>query len=578
MIGRESQVYTGVRGEQQLERARVRAIADFDGQVVSHSSVTRSFLQGIRDAAVFVEVLVVDGWARRTLLKHAVTAGLYTAHERVEPCLDFRCRNRIAASGWVRAVAAVDVPRTPMNRSTVHVKTAKLVQLQLPPMSVPPLLVASFDIERYSQTGDFPKATNREDRITMIGVHLSRAHDASHSRVLMFTSMPCAPLEGAELRASASEREMLGDFIAHMGRLHPEVLEVATYCVRDVELPFRLMHSLSLLLNKLAESETVNTTLSDLVTHGQGIKIFSYIAQLARWLGRGSCLPTGMEDQLGPVARAGLLAELRSRVHYLNSGLAASLLNDDAPPDALVAEIAQLSDVLASDPSALAALLLKGGRSAQGLTMEELPAELEFELVTDILDAELVLIRAPPYCPNCLPEQRVPLLPLPDASMILPGGLSLAIAPPDAPLFSPALLELHRAFVFNGLALLVNLADVASDQSAVARGGLLDLLVELLASTDPSLTYYGAVGIQNLMALLRAGGEPLVDTLRVSSVQPIAEAAAGAHHNVRRLLRQLTMLDVADLLLPDDDDPLTVAAAKATAADEARFDATGYTH
>ncbi|KAJ1622627.1 DNA polymerase family B, exonuclease domain-containing protein [Pavlovales sp. CCMP2436] len=110
-----------------------------------------------------------------------------------------------------------------MNRSTVHVKTAKLVQLQLPPMSVPPLLVASFDIECYSQTGDFPKATNREDRITMIEVHLSREHDASHSRVLMFTSMPCAPLEGAELRASASEREMLGDFIAHMGRLHPEV-------------------------------------------------------------------------------------------------------------------------------------------------------------------------------------------------------------------------------------------------------------------------------------------------------------------------------------------------------------------
>ncbi|KAJ1624938.1 DNA polymerase family B, exonuclease domain-containing protein [Pavlovales sp. CCMP2436] len=271
-----------------------------------------------------------------------------------------------------------------MNRSTVHVKTAKLVQLQLPPISVPPLLVASIDIECYSQTGDFPKATNREDRITMIGVHLSRAHDASHSRVLMFTSMPCAPLEGAELRASASERKMLGDFIAHMGRLHPEVyvsykasvstggtfsngpsytastcatwvrtglpakccslrriramatrcnffrstarstwtcssrfmpttncratswtpwrsifsgphlknrlarasdvevLEVATFCVRDVELPFRLMHSLSLLLNKLAESETVNTTLSDLVTRGQGIKIFSYIAQLVK--------------------------------------------------------------------------------------------------------------------------------------------------------------------------------------------------------------------------------------------------------------------------------------------------------
>ncbi|KAJ1623499.1 ribonuclease H-like domain-containing protein [Pavlovales sp. CCMP2436] len=67
-----------------------------------------------------------------------------------------------------------------------------------------------------------------------------------------------------------------------LGASDVEVLEVATYCVRDVELPFRLMHSLSLLLNKLAESETVNTTLSDLVTRGQGIKIFSYIAQLVK--------------------------------------------------------------------------------------------------------------------------------------------------------------------------------------------------------------------------------------------------------------------------------------------------------
>jgi len=27
----------------------------------------------------------------------------------------------------------------------------------------------------------------------MIGVHMSRAHDAAHARVTMFTAMPCAP-------------------------------------------------------------------------------------------------------------------------------------------------------------------------------------------------------------------------------------------------------------------------------------------------------------------------------------------------------------------------------------------------
>ncbi|KAJ1619642.1 hypothetical protein T492DRAFT_1130201 [Pavlovales sp. CCMP2436] len=169
-----------------------------------------------------------------------------------------------------------------MNRSTVHVKTAKLVQLQLPPMSVPPLLVASFDIECYSQTGDFPKATNREDRITMIGVY-SRARTTRRTRMCSCSRRcPARRSKAGTFSNGPSHTASTCATWTRLGASDVEVLEVATYCVCDVELPFRLMHSLSLLLNKLAESETVNTTLSDLVTRGQGIKIFSYIAQLVK--------------------------------------------------------------------------------------------------------------------------------------------------------------------------------------------------------------------------------------------------------------------------------------------------------
>lgn len=379
-----------------LEQYRVRAARDFDGQIVSHSVVMRRFLQGVRQPVEFVEILVVDNWARRALYKAAVLAGLNTANERVEPCLDFRVRSGLSAACWMRAVDPRDAPRTRVNavRSQIFATASSLARTSGTPMSVAPMLVASVDIEVFSESGDFPCAEKPNDIITIIGVHLSRAHEPeAAARIVMFVAKPCDALDGCEIRASASERAMLCDFIAYMGNhVHPEVYltyngfgfdwgyiydraskvhrldvkgigaydaprkldlvqkdkrdgrklsyfpiagalnldvmipigddyklpsykldavaehflhlnkvdmsvadifhktrpdaspsevaEVVSYCVRDVELPLKLTHQLSLLLNKIADSEIVNTTLNDLVTRGQGIKIFSYIIGL----------------------------------------------------------------------------------------------------------------------------------------------------------------------------------------------------------------------------------------------------------------------------------------------------------
>jgi len=382
----------GSRGEAQRQRLCTRAMADFDGQVVSHELVTRRFLQGVRAPFEFVEIRVIDGWARRNFYKIAVAAGLNTANERVEPCLDYRVHNKLTASCWVRVLGGREGPRT-IVRAQIYALSRGLERVSELVMSVPPLLVASIDIECYSASGDFPKPEKPGDFISIIGVHLSRAHEQNGaSSVVMFVAKPCAPVECTELRSHANERAMLSDFFEWMGAMHPEVIltyngfgfdfayiytravglyhlgitsmgaykstrkselftkdkkdgrgmayftipgalnldvlipigddfklasykldnvaehflglskidlspadifqktgpdasmedvaEVVTYCVRDVELPLALMHALSLLLNKLAESETVNTTLNDLVTRGQGIKIFSYLAQL----------------------------------------------------------------------------------------------------------------------------------------------------------------------------------------------------------------------------------------------------------------------------------------------------------
>lgn len=377
-----------------LVALRTRAARDFDGQVVALSTVKRRFLQGVRNPTDFVEILVVDGWARRALYKAAVAAGLNTANDRVEPCLDYRAHNGLSASGWVRAVGARAAPRTKAVRSQLFASVAALERAPEVPMNVPPLLIASIDIEVYSESGDFPCAAKPDDIITIIGVHLSRAHEPNgDARVVMFVAKPCDAIDGCEIRASATERDMLRDFIGFMGnRVHPEVYltyngfgfdwgyvydravkihhldlkslgaydsprkfelvqkdkrdgrkmsyfaitgalnldvmipigddyklpsykldavaehflklnkidlavadifyktrpdasptevaEVVSYCVTDVTLPLQLAHNLSLVLNKLADSEIVNTTLNDLTTRGQGIKVFSFIVGL----------------------------------------------------------------------------------------------------------------------------------------------------------------------------------------------------------------------------------------------------------------------------------------------------------
>lgn len=392
-MGREREDFIG-RSEVQQQRNRARAERDFDGQVVSHSLVKRRFLQGVRPPFEFEEILVIDGWARRNFYKAAFAAGINTANERLEPCLDYRIHNHISASCWVRVVNGRDGQRAEASaRTQVYATCRDLERVPEPPMSVPPLLVASIDIETYSTSGDFPKPEKPGDFISIIGVHLSRAHEpGGDSQAVMFVSKDCAPVKGAELRVHSCEQAMLRDFVKWMGIMHPEVIigyntfgfdmmyiykravdmhhidlkgmgayksgrkmeliskdkkdgrrmayfpipgalnldvlipigddyrlpsykldtvaehflglnkidlspadmfhktrdgasmeevaEVVTYCVRDVELPLQLMHKLSLVLNKLEESSTVNTTVNDLVTRGQGIKVYSYIAQL----------------------------------------------------------------------------------------------------------------------------------------------------------------------------------------------------------------------------------------------------------------------------------------------------------
>lgn len=370
---------------------RSKAAKEFDGLIVRTEILVRKYLQGIRPAAHFVMIECAHEWGRRKLLKLASSAKLKTANAKVEPLLDFRNDHGLTPSCWLRATGI-----SPAKSSHVRCElycVAKGVERVETQMTVPPLLLNSFDIETFSASGNFPNAAHSDDIITMIGCCLSRLHAPGTNRLVVFVAMPCAAVPGAEVRSKNNEAAMLRDFVEFMGMMHPEVHisfngfgfdlayifkraqkhgidlrnmasytlpssrrielvekekhdgrklaffnvcgsvnldilipigddyklpsykldhvgehflgirkvdlspadlfhktrpgaspsevgEVATYCVRDVEIPLQLVHSLSLVLNKLAESDTVNTTLNDLITRGQTIKVFSYVSKL----------------------------------------------------------------------------------------------------------------------------------------------------------------------------------------------------------------------------------------------------------------------------------------------------------
>lgn len=374
--------------EKWVARKRAQFNANFDALVVSSSTVERKFLQGIRGPATFTRIECADSWARRNLYKACAP---HTAHEKVEPMLAYRVETGIKASSWVRATG-VRFGASTSSKTQIYARAVKLEPLSDVPMSVPPLLVNSMDIECYSSTGDFPKAENRDDFISVICCNFSRAHESNGPAMsVAFAARASEPIEGVMMRAHESEEHMLKDFVEFCGRVHAEVWltyngfgfdwgyiyhrckryhidmrrmgafmgsrpleltqkdkrdgrkmayfdiagalnldtfipigdnfklasykldnvashflglnkidlspaemfakttqgpaairEIIEYCVRDVELPLQLAHKLSLVLNLLAESETVDTTLNDLVTRGQGIKIFSVIAGLCK--------------------------------------------------------------------------------------------------------------------------------------------------------------------------------------------------------------------------------------------------------------------------------------------------------
>lgn len=133
----------------------------------------------------------------------------------LDPMLRFFHMRDIAPCGWVSIDDEPDEDgHLDCDWSTVNPVTA-------PPVPTAPFLLAIWDIECYSATGDFPVA-ERGDPIIQIGVVLVRAGKIEGKHI--FVRGTCDEVPGAVVHSSPTEKGVLEDWAACMQEWNPDIL------------------------------------------------------------------------------------------------------------------------------------------------------------------------------------------------------------------------------------------------------------------------------------------------------------------------------------------------------------------
>lgn len=144
----------------------------------------------------------------------------------IDPMLRFLHIQNLQPCGWACVIDGLDSAEEDETGSLILEVPYEDVLPTAGPKPTAPFLVASWDIECYSATGDFPQAKPTAknpvgDPVIQIGVTLTRG-SAPEKHLFVFPS--CDPIAGATVHASATEKEMLADFFCWMAEVNPDIL------------------------------------------------------------------------------------------------------------------------------------------------------------------------------------------------------------------------------------------------------------------------------------------------------------------------------------------------------------------
>ena len=200
------------------------------------------------------------------ILKKNYNITLYES--KIKPFLDFIHIKGLDTCGWLKVIKY---------KKNKYVKTCMDISIicnyddveYIKDIKMSKQVIASFDIECYSSTGLFPKATVDDDCITQIGTVFCYYGETEPFLSNIITLNGCARIKGlenAEIEAYESESKVLIAWTKLMRRVNPDY--VVGYNINMFD--FKYMHDRALKLNILNEFSMLNRHSNILTTYMDG--------------------------------------------------------------------------------------------------------------------------------------------------------------------------------------------------------------------------------------------------------------------------------------------------------------------
>ena len=140
----------------------------------------------------------------------------------IDPMLRFLHVQNLQPCGWAKVDDADSFLMDEENGITIYECNYEEVVATTGPRASAPFLVASWDIECYSASGDFPQA-EKGDPVIQIGIVLTRGSVETTERHL-FVFPSCDPIEGIVVHESPDEKSMLLDWFKWMEEVNPDIM------------------------------------------------------------------------------------------------------------------------------------------------------------------------------------------------------------------------------------------------------------------------------------------------------------------------------------------------------------------
>lgn len=140
----------------------------------------------------------------------------------IDPMLRFLHVQNLQPCGWAKIDDAESFLVDEENGITIYECNYEEVVPTTGPRATAPFLVASWDIECYSASGDFPQA-EKGDPVIQIGIVLTRGVVETTERHL-FAFPSCDSIEGVIVHESPDEKTMLLDWFKWMEEINPDIL------------------------------------------------------------------------------------------------------------------------------------------------------------------------------------------------------------------------------------------------------------------------------------------------------------------------------------------------------------------